>query len=590
MRRRCLDGGNRGRPAWAPIIGAWQSPELGRLPGPNRPYGPLKPAEAPAWPQLDRMPVRRISGGLMQHSRGNLSNLLTISEPLGPISHERIVDEFVDELVDDDVTAFKEVNQKPYTLLLGRKGAGKSALITDLRLQMQRRNDGKTSLGGGRHQRRQDFVISVLTWQHFNKIVLSVGRKFSVDEVLGEIIPVEHFIELWYEMLWDEIIQHFYNLAHYEDSRVLLAPVDAYVNAAGPFEGNPRDEARRSFEASRRAVLAYLESRGVNLYFLFDSMDNYPVRKPTFSKIFTGLFQALTRVSDDSPRIHVTFCVPEEVEDFMTASSTNLMKDFASSFRIKWKPIDLLRVVAHRLRLSARLHDPALYAMSSEFDFAQREHIHQFFDAVLPAEITNGQGTQENTLAYIIRHTQLLPRHIIDIFNRTISSHYRQAKSFTGVSQEAVREGVRDSQRLISAQILHPYEQLYPKLLSACRSILPDLDPICSFAVLRKNQGRFQRKIEDDIGSVWDTLFRMGVLGRSIAQTGAHAHHVDMNDRYCYGQFHFNIEGAFGLATDGEYCFHPVFSRAFGMVRRTDDKRVVYPAHIDLFNVYGEQA
>jgi hypothetical protein len=523
----------------------------------------------------------------MTNQQSDLSNLLTISEPLGPISHERIVDEFVDELVEDEVTAFKEVAHKPPTILLGRKGSGKSALITDLRLQMQRRSLKIKSNQIDIHK-RQEFVIAVLTWPHFHKIVMSVGRQFSRDDVLAELVPPEYFINLWYEILWDEVIQHFYSFAHYPDSRAILEPIDIYINATNFFEGNPKQHAKKSFEDSRNAVITYLEHRGANLYFLFDSMDNYPVRHHTFSKIFSGLFQALTKVSDDSPRIHVTFCVPEEVEEFMVSGSTNLMKDFASSLRIQWKPIDLLRVIAHRLRLSARLHDKELYDRSHALDFSQREHIHQFFSAVLPLEILNSQGTAENTLAYIIRHTQLLPRHIIDIFNRTISNHYRREGKFTDISQEAVREGVRDSQRLIASQILHPYEQLYPKLLAACRTILPDLDPICSSAVLRKNQGRFLRKIEDDIGSVWETLFKMGVLGRSTAQTGTHSHKIEVNDRYCYGQFHFNIDGSFGLATDGEYCFHPVFSRAFGMIRRSNDKRVVYPAHIDLFDPYAE--
>jgi hypothetical protein len=31
-----------------------------------------------------------------------------------------------------------------------------------------------------------------------------------------------------------------------------------------------------------------------------------------------------------------------------------------------------------------------------------------------------------------------------------------------------------------------------------------------------------------------------------------------------------------------------VFSRAFGMTRRSPDKRVVYPANIDLDNIYAE--
>jgi hypothetical protein len=188
----------------------------------------------------------------------------------------------------------------------------------------------------------------------------------------------------------------------------------------------------------------------------------------------------------------------------------------------------------------------------------------------------------------MIRHTQILPRHILAIFNSALGAHYKATKTFSDISEDAIKSGITAVQKLIATQILLPYEHLYPKLLAQCRTILPDLSPICDYASLRKVEGRFQRLIEEDVTSVWNTLFEMGVLGRSTGRNGAEHHEVERSERYCYGQFHFNIDGSFGLATDGEFCFHPVFSRAFGMIRRTADKRVVYPAHIDLEDLYAE--
>jgi hypothetical protein len=259
------------------------------------------------------------------------------------------------------------------------------------------------------------------------------------------------------------------------------------------------------------------------------------------------------------------------------------MKDLSSSFRIKWKPIDLIRIVAHRLRVSSKIYDKKLYEQIKGLDFSKRDDIHVLFDLVLPKSITNGQGTEENPLAYMIRHTQMLPRHILAIFNSALSAHYSANKTFSAMSEDAIRSGIIAVQKVIAAQILLPYEHLFPKLLAQCRTILPDLNPICDYGHLRKVEGRFKRQIEEDVTSVWTSLFEMGVLGRSIGHDGSAA-----TDRYCYGQFHFNIDGAFGLATDGEFCFHPVFSRAFGMTRRNGDKRVVYPAHIDLEHFYED--
>lgn len=525
----------------------------------------------------------------MYASRDDLLCALTLAEPLGPIAHERIVNDVIDDLVYDQIALFSEVSSKPHMLFLGRKGAGKSALLSEIRLGTRKKGRRGLFIQDDEPRRNRDYIIDVFSWEHFHQIVRNVNRLFRIDDVIDELIPPEYFVELWYQTLWDEIIHYFYNFhAHDDECRRLLAPVDSYVNVDGVFEGSAHQRAKAVFADARRSVLAFLTERNSRLYFLFDSMENYPVRHGTFVKIIAGLFQGLTRINDESARFIVSFCIPEEIESFITSGSSNLMKDLSSSYRIRWRPIDLIRVVAHRLRVSASIHDPQLFLQLKDLDFAKRDDLHLLFKIVLPPSLRNSQGTDEDPLAYIVRHTQLLPRHILAIFNLGLSHHYKTAGTFAGMSEESVRKGVTAAQQLIAKQILMPFEQLYPKLLAQCRAILPDLDPICDYAALRRAESRFARLVEDDVGSVWTALFEIGVLGRSTDLSGGDAPEVARSDRYCYGQFHFNTDDAFGLATDGEYCFHPVFTRAFGMVRRSGDKRVVYPARIDLFNIYAD--
>jgi hypothetical protein len=522
-------------------------------------------------------------------SHSNIRNLLTVSEPLGPIAHERIVDDLADDLVYHKITLFSDLVDKPHLLFLGRKGAGKSAVLREIRLGTRKKSQAREP-HGSRVSRASapKYVIDIFSWRSFHQIVRNVSSQSRKDPGFEEMIPKEYFGVLWHQTLWDEIFQYFYKHAHEAEHRESLKPVEKYVNVDGLFHGSAEQQAIAVFEEAKRCVLSFLEQRNATLYFLFDSMDDYPVRNPTFARILGGLFQGLSRLSDESNRVVVSFCIPEEIEAFIALSSSNLMKDLSSSFRIRWNPIDLLRVVAHRLRVSASVYDRDLYHRAKDLDFSRRQDIHELFKLILPPRIMNLQGTEEDPLAYIIRHTQLLPRHILAIFNSALSIHYKNTKSFMGVTQEAIREGVSSVQKLIANQILLPFEHVYPKLLAHCRTILPDLDPICPYTTLRKVDNRFHRLIEDDVTSVWNTLFEMGVIGRSTGPDGTNSHEVERSDRYCYGQFHFNIDGAFGLASDGEYCFHPVFSRAFGMVRRSADKRVVYPARISLEGLYAD--
>ncbi|MES0490580.1 MAG: hypothetical protein ABUK01_11335 [Leptospirales bacterium] len=524
----------------------------------------------------------------MNSDHNELVNILTQAEPLGPIAHERIIKSAVEKLIYDDIPLFSDAYSKPHMLFLGRKGSGKSALLGAIRRNSRKKGRQTVMSKDDEPTKGRNYVIAVYSWEHFHQMVRNVKRLTIADGEIDELIPVEYFVKLWYETLWDEIIQYFYNFHAFEDCRKVLQPVEQYINVDGIFEGSSEKRANDLFEKARNAVLEFLEIQNSKLYFLFDSMENYPVRNTTFVTIIAGLFQGLSKINDDSMRIIASFCLPEEVESFITNNSANLMKDLSSSSRIRWKPVDLIRIVAHRLRVSASYYDKALYHQIKLLDFSKRDDLHNVFQLVLPEVLKNSQGTSEDPIAYIIRHTQLLPRHILAIFNSALSYHYKMTNTFTDVTEDAIKQGVQNTQKLIAQQILDPYEKFYPKLLLQCNKILPDLDPINSYNDLKRIKRRFNRVIEDDITSVWETLFEMGVIGRSMNNISTNHDSEIKKQRYCYGQFHYNIEGSFGLATDGEFCFHPVFSRYFGMSRRNGDKRVVYPANIDLGKIYED--
>jgi hypothetical protein len=506
-----------------------------------------------------------------------LRNLLTHAEPLGPVDQNRIENaEIASILLNHNVNPFRDVSTKTYMILYGRKGAGKSAMLIGPRLDSFQRVERDRPVLSDLPTEGSPIIIAVTSWAHFHKIARNVSTQFQEDDLLTDLIPPEYYSSLWYQMLWDEIIVHFYNYAYYAQED--LQPIIDFVNADSFFQGSAKEKAKQLFEAARNSILRFLKKRQSRLYFLFDSMEDYPVRNSVFSRVLGGLFQALSKINGESFNIEISFCIPEEIETFLSPSSANLLKDFSSSYRIRWRPIDLLRIVAHRFRLAMEIYDEEFHYEFSHLDFSERPDIHRLFKKILPSEVKNSLGCTEDPLAYIVRHTQLLPRHVLLSFNWILSRNFLSSGGFRQVSETAIREGVTQSQSIIADQILHLYQRLYPRLLSACREILPDLNPICSFSELKKVENRFKRRVEEDVISVWDTLFQMGVIGRAT---------TDVSDRYCYAHFHFNKDRAFAMATDSEYCFHPVFSRAFGIRRRNPkDKRVVYPANVEMVTLY----
>jgi hypothetical protein len=518
----------------------------------------------------------------------NLKGILTYAEPLGPIDQILIPGDIAECLIDSQVYPFTQLEGKSYMLLLGRKGAGKSAILDEIQLKLKQGCRLLPPPTENLPREREPFIIPLMSWERFHQITRNVATQFHINELLADLVPPEHYSLLWYEMLWDEIIQHFFNYTHLKGARRDLVPVKKYINADSYFQGSAEKEAKKLFDAARYSIVTFLEKRKSHLYFLFDSMENYPVRNTIFTRVLKGLFQALNKINCESEYIQISFCIPEEVEIFLNSNSSTLLKDFASSYRIRWRPIDLLRITAHRFRLAMAIHDKEFFREISELDFSKREHIHQLFSQVLPPNIKNSLGVIEDPLAYIIRHTQLLPRHVIAIFNAILSRNYHSTGSFRNVTELSIREGISHIQPFIAQQILYPYNHIYPELITTCKEILPQLNPICSFSDLSKVERRFPKAIEEeDVYSVWDTLFHIGMIGRVVKPTSNEIIQVGSSDgdRYCYGQFHFNIDGSFGMSTDNDYCFHPIFSMTFGLVRQKDDKRVVYPANVDMITI-----
>jgi hypothetical protein len=176
-----------------------------------------------------------------------------------------------------------------------------------------------------------------------------------------------------------------------------------------------------------------------------------------------------------------------------------------------------------------------------------------------------------------------LPRHAIAAFNFILSKNYLSTNSFRSITTDSIKDGISEAERLIAAHILFPYETLYPKFILACRDILPELHPINQYHDLTRIENRFKSRMEDDIHSVWHTLYNIGALGRVIARDSLPS---TRESRYCLGEFHFNSGGTFGFSRGETYCFHPVFTQSFRITRAPgSDMRAIYPSNVEIFPI-----
>jgi hypothetical protein len=245
--------------------------------------------------------------------------------------------------------------------------------------------------------------------------------------------------------------------------------------------------------------------------------------------------------------------------------------------KLRRRPIDLLRIVAERYRefLLLHSHDDKKFTKSiTKFDLSKRADIRDFYSLVMPDSIQNRLGRSESAVAYIIRHTQLLPREFLMIFDAAITASHKMRGSWRYIEPSAIVNAVEVQEPELAIQILSPYKTTYPELLSAAQEILPDMAAICTLNELDRVGARLSKMTRHETSNPWETLFQIGVIGYVDERM------KDSSDRYEYGRFHFNSSRPITFAAGRRYCVHPIFSGSWELKRDNENIKCVYPADI----------
>jgi hypothetical protein len=518
-----------------------------------------------------------------------LKDLLTPKNPLGPFRHETIIkreDGTPSDILIYQTEAFDEIIDDARPIIVGRRGSGKTAIVAALAARYGRddhsHGDGAATLAKG------DIYVLINSWDHLDQLVIDVGtdarHSLGGDGDWSSLLP-ETTARHWGRRLWMVIFNRIYSESLYDSGiRTKLSSVVRYVQGKdiiaedGQVSENSLNE---KFNQTKQSVIKYLNEEKKKCLIVIDSLEEYPVLAPRFQKIISGLLKCVNDFNADYPSIRIVCCIPEEVEPHFIAKASNHLKDFSTSSvsKLRWHPIDLLRIVAERYRefLYIYSHDDRAFTKQiKKFDFGVRSHIRDFFSLFMPRTIKNSLEREEASLAYIIRHTQLLPREFLMIFDAAIVSSHKFSGSWRSLDHAAIVRAVESQEPLLALQVLQPYRSLYPDLLTAAQDVLPELPPICTLSDLDRVGARLRKMTRHETNNPWETLYQIGVLGYIDERPRGPS-----NEKYEYGRFHFNSNKSITFAAGRKYCVHPIFSGSWDLKRDDRHLKCVYPADVD---------
>lgn len=527
-----------------------------------------------------------------------LKRLFTAVTPFGPIDHADIN---YAEAANADICRFVAPLRGPIeahsAIVIGRKGSGKSTYISTFemgtRLKERLKSEGYvTSLPASEKQ----LVMSIRTWRLFNEIVRHLKTVELASHVPVSLILPEQVEEYWVELLWDKIIERVYEhlferseLSNYHGIREYFVEI--------PLRHLKTDRTRSSttpppetaiLNAAIRDVMNFLHNSNRQLVIALDNFEKYPVRTQEFQIALQGFVSAVVHFSrhvpDRSDKIKIVFAFPEEIERVITTTESaysNVLKDTQRSTRIRWTAAELWTVALHRYRIFLQHNDKFAFKMVEGFDINKREGRRKFFNVLFQGDVINKRGNRERSDAYIIRHTQLLPRHLLTLMNGIVSRSTTGSGDTIHIDSNLIIKGVSEKEDDVAKDILTPYAWLFPEFLSGLRPVLSDLNSMFTY-------GEFDRMIPRihadgglpfDISSraqTWEILYGMGIIGMEIQR--------DHTRKYVETLFHFNEragEGRLHLGSQRKYCFHPLFSQYYGVIPPDGNDYCVYPSGVD---------
>lgn len=344
---------------------------------------------------------------------------------------------------------------------------------------------------------------------------------------------------------------------------------------------------RGSFRESVEHLRRIMDIAGARaLYVVVDNLEDLHKHMGEFEDVIAALFRvasrALAPARDRVLPFRTRFAFPAELLSNLRYLAANAEKDFLDYLVIRWTAAELMVVAGNRLRVFLDVHFPSAprkLGLPTRHDPRDREAAQATLRAMLPAgPLVNGFGGAEDPIAYVMRHTQLLPRHLIEILNEIIAPAIVGLASteVPRTTHDQVRRGVRKAERRIVEGILTTYSFPYPRVAAALAMIKNHIDISMPASQMHE---QFNHASTQRSGMSWeqflDACLAVGALGIATGQSN--------DSRYVQGEFSYTFAENIRPVEDRDVvCVHPLFTYRF-FDRRTLSRfaqvgaRPVYP-------------
>ncbi|MCB8928203.1 MAG: hypothetical protein H6652_21570 [Ardenticatenaceae bacterium] len=505
----------------------------------------------------------------------SLSQYINHDEPFGPDSAELFEDDLdaYRDLFDTHNKLFNRLRNRP-SFIIGRKGSGKTTYLNNVLI-----NDD------------YDVIVSLQTNKALVRII-EVFQQHSTGLPFAEDIA-----ELWESTLWISIFSKIRNTL--KISADLKISINAYLSKIGVRDANSIDDVfwivsdvlsenagdkaigmvaeilrrldKRSFDETRRKCIEFFRENGHRAIILIDSLDDFRLEIDAVVHALQGLIKCVGSFRHPSGFVDVRFCLPAELYHVFQDISVNAAKDFRRQLILHWTAAELIILGANRLNKYLNLYFPDEVPKTLAKTISNKSDAIELFNLIFPHQIYNGLGTPENSVSYILRHTQLLPRQFLKMLNSIANLNRANSGNILKITEKDILTGVAKEEEILVFEVFDAFKFVHPKARQVCERCIPELPVIFSLGDLQRvfrTHGKIAMET-DDFFKFKTMLIEVGIIGRVIME--------EETDRYHKGLFEYTVPNRLVTATNDMFCVHPMFSRVFVSSRNRVDAKPIYP-------------
>jgi hypothetical protein len=506
--------------------------------------------------------------------------------PLGPVTTERILEPAASAfLLNPETSAFKGV-MNGASIILGRRGSGKSALLASLvdrsGLQVYLKEFFGQNLKsyGPTSELKKDYFVTIR--------INAPTEMAAVDNMIrNRTFPtLEGAADAWHSRIMHNILLHFINS---ETARLGLPPAlraaikqivrISKTDARKPLPMNKLIAAINAAHKNRLSLLADLETalveRGRRALILIDTMEEYRIREAAVTDVVGGLLYEIARQSEQRSAFEIKAALPTEIYRLVRDAGAPGRIALPMEF-IHWTPRHLLQIAAHRALLMVRQRQPNFYAdLSNALDpeaygLSPKSSL-RVLKAFFGALCTNEGGVPEEPANVLLRHTMLLPRQLIN----TMSFAFKAALNDTGtliVQPSHLAKALNDGAATVVAEVYAAYRHVYADIAHVAPSFLRETASVSGYGDLQiaynhSVKGRYTHDYVEGFPSFLEAMIDCGFLGVAGERT----------PRYVEAQFAYNTLTSPNYTSRSQFAVHPAATRRYGARQDTRHAQVVLP-------------